>query len=219
MSLLQQLSQSLLETFRGFHGAMQLTYGVWKVLGMPYPRVSIFGGSRLKTDSTYSQKAHQLAHKLAQNKLSVLTGGGPGIMEAANCGAAHETKERTMGIGVRNLPGELGINACAQDNVLVDYFWVRKLLLLRYSIGFVIFPGGFGTLGELTDLLTLMQTKKMAHVPIILVGVDYWSSWIAWADQAEKEGCISMEERALLVTTDDLDWVVTTLIKHCKNCS
>lgn len=216
MTLYQRLKEIILVTLRGLKGITQLLHGVWKLLRLPHPRVSIFGGSRSKLDSPYAQRAHLLAHKLAQHTLSVITGGGPGIMEAVSCGVAHELKERTMGIGVSHLPGETGINSCAEQNVIVDYFWVRKWLLLDYSVGFVIFPGGFGTIDELSDVLTLMQTGKVPHSPIILVGVDFWKYWMIWIEQAEKDGFISAQERSWIMITDDLDLVVETLVEHCK---
>jgi uncharacterized protein (TIGR00730 family) len=201
--------------FHGLKGAMQLVHGVWKVLSMPSPRVTIFGASRSKLDSMYAEQAHLLAHKLAQKNIAVVTGGGPGIMEAVNCGISHELKKWTMGIGIKNLPGENGINICARDtSVIVDYFWVRKWLMLDYSEGFIIFPGGFGTLDELAELLTLMQTNKLVHSPIILVDTDFWQLWMQWVHRAEKEKFLSAKERGWIIMTDDLDFIVTTLLDH-----
>jgi uncharacterized protein (TIGR00730 family) len=219
MTLYQRLQEMVLVFLRGFTGIMQVLHGVWKLLRLPQPRISVFGGSRSKLDSPYAQQAHLLAHKLAQHNLSVLTGGGPGIMEAVSCGVAHEVKERTMGIGVSDLPGESGINSCATQNVQVDFFWVRKWLLLDYSIGFVIFPGGFGTIDELSDVLTLMQTGKVPHAPIILVGIDFWKLWMIWVKQAEQDGFINAQEVSWIMMTDDLDLVVSTLVEHCKKAN
>lgn len=213
---MSRLYESFIVGLRGLKGTIQLVRGVGKVLRLPNPRISIFGGSRSKLDSRSSQRAHLLAHRFAQHDISVLTGGGPGMMEAVSCGVLHEGHENSIGIALRNLPGESGVNPCAKDTIIVDYFWVRKWLLLDFSMGFVVLPGGFGTVDELTELLTLMQTKKIAHAPVILLNADYWKPWMMWASQAEKDGYISAEEYAWLMVTDDLDLVVTTILKHCQ---
>ena len=202
-----------------------LIYGVWKILRLPAPRITFFGGARFKPNTRFATSAHHIAKYLVANKVSVITGGGPGIMEAANCGATEAAKAmgkeiRSMGIGVKDLPKEKGINNCVQDFVMLDYVIAIKWLLMRYSKGLVIFPGGFGTADEMTELLTLIQTKKINRVPIILFGNEYWKPFMDWViNSAVKEGLISESEAKLLVVTEDEAEICSLLIKHCNACT
>lgn len=200
----------------------QLMKGIWKISRLPGPTVSIFGGSRLQGTSIYAPQAHDLAVLLVQHDISVLTGGGPGIMEAANCGAFHaETKKttaRSIGITVRGLE-EVPFNFCAQEKIIVDYFFVRKWLLIYYSVAFAIFPGGFGTLDELGEVITLMQTKKIKGVPIVLIGKNYWQPFLNWLrDYALKEGLILEADLKMIQATDDIDEALRLLKEHCDVC-
>lgn len=186
-----------------------LVRGIYKVSKLQYAPISIFGGTRLASDSIYIKQAHDLASRLALNEIPVLTGGGPGIMEAANCGASlHENNAViTMGITVTSLREREGVNKCVQESSLaLDYFFARKWLLMNYSAGFVIFPGGFGTLEEFAEVLTLMQTKARKKVPIVLIGADYWKSLVDWIyNSALKNKLISPEDVNLFKVTDDID--------------
>jgi len=183
----------------------QTLYGVWKITGVPAPRVTIFGSARLEQDDPYAKQAHKMGVMLVENKISVLTGGGPGIMEAANCGAVdQDAKVKSIGISVEDL-GE-GINPCAQISLELRYFFARKWLLTRYSSAFIVFPGGFGTLDEMAEVITMVQTKRIAPVPIVLVGVEYWEPFMHWLEsEALKHGTVSTEDIALFTITDDLD--------------
>ena len=136
----------------------------------------MFGGTHLQPDSVFMQQAAHLAHKLAHNGMPVLTGGGPGIMEAASCGAlsAHKKVITTIGISVTGLEAGLKESTCPRTVIEMDNFPARKWLLIHYSSGFAVFPGGYGTLDELMELLTLIQTKKRKKAPIVLIGSDYW---------------------------------------------
>ncbi len=195
----------------------QLLYGSWRISKLPRPMVSIFGSARTIAQDRYFKKAHELAMRLVKENISVLTGGGPGIMEAASCGAiqAHNGKTMIMGIGVTDL-GEKP-NKCVQEYFALDYFFARKWLLTRYSKGFVIFPGGFGTLDELTEILTLIQTKKLQHVPIVLFGVEFWEPLLLWLkDEALTHKTISKEDLNLFTLTDDIDRVFCLLHDTCK---
>lgn len=195
---------------------LQLLYGMWRIGGLKPPIVSIFGGARLKQTDYYALKAHELAQRLVNADVSVLTGGGPGIMQAANCGAiyAPQAKGRSIGIGVRDL-GELP-NQCMQEYMILNQFWARKWLLTRYSVAFVVFPGGFGTLDELSEVLTLMQTGRVKPVPIVLVGTEYWRLFMDWCQEALSHGTILQKELDLLFVTDDFEEVFNHTLNICK---
>lgn len=144
------------------------------------PCVSVFGSARLKPDNKYYVLAEEIAKDITDNGYGVITGGGPGIMEAANKGA-HENGGCSVGINI-TLPFEQVSNKYIDHdkNINFDYFFVRKVMLVKYSQGFVVMPGGFGTLDELFEAITLIQTLKIDKFPIILVGKDYWSGLMDW---------------------------------------
>jgi uncharacterized protein (TIGR00730 family) len=196
----------------------QLLYGIWKLSKLKKAPVTIFGGSRLGPESEYIKKAQQLATMLAEFDIPVLTGGGPGIMEAASCGIeAHKGKVvTTIGIGVKGL-GDPAFNKCVRNAIQMDTFTSRKWLLVKYSIGFAIFPGGFGTLDELAELLTLIQTKMRPKAPIVLIGKSYWKPFMDWIEQsALKHGLIRPEDVRLFSVTDDINEAFNLLQVHCK---
>lgn len=203
--------------FSFFRVQFQILYGSWKVFGLLEPRVSIFGSARLPLDSPYALKASKLAQRFVENNISVLTGGGPGIMEAASCGAEHNGKGqgKSLGIGVRGLREPK--NKCLEHYIELDYFFARKWLLTHYSQAFIVFPGGFGTVDELTEALTLMQTKKLARAPIILIGVEYWDHFMEWVKKETLEhGLIAKEDLNLFTLTDDLDEAFCIVRDKCK---
>jgi uncharacterized protein (TIGR00730 family) len=198
-------------------GMSQLLYGMWHVSGLPRPIITIFGGSRLKQDDYYAAQATALAQRCVDHNISVLTGGGPGIMEAASCGAVYSKTGtgKTIGIGVKNLKEEH--NMCVHDYIQVDQFFARKWLLTRYSSGFIVFPGGFGTLDELTELLTLMQTGFLERVPVVLVGKEYWTPFLTWlTNEGIRHGTIEMHELQLFSLSDNLDEIFTIIHTHCQ---
>lgn len=195
---------------------INMTYGMWKLSRLKEPRVTIFGGSKVGQGHVYSRKAMELAQKLVDHGISVLTGGGAGVMQAANCGAISDgTKEiRSMGIGLKSFGDD--INQCVQDYVLMNHFFSRKWLLINYSVGHVFFPGGFGTLDELSEVATLIQTHQLAYsVPVILIGVEYWKPLLEWANKAVSEGLLKEKDRGVLVVTDDLDEALRILKARC----
>lgn len=201
----------------------QLMKGIWKITNLPGPVVSIFGGSKLKMTSHYAIIAHDLAALLIQHDISVITGGGTGIMESANCGAAHaetgKTTARSIGITVKDLEKEL-FNTCAQEKIIVDYFFVRKWLMVNYSVAFAFFPGGFGTLDEFGEVITMMQAKKLPGVPVVLIGTNYWGPYLQWLrDYPLKQGLITQENLDLIQMTDTIDEVLRLLKEHCEVCS
>jgi uncharacterized protein (TIGR00730 family) len=197
----------------------QLLYGISKLSRLKKAPVTIFGGTRLNADSIYIKKAQELAGMLADNNIPVLTGGGPGIMEAASCGAAMRQGKivTTIGIGVKGLKEPLPFNKCVKETIEMDYFFSRKWLLVKYSVGFAVFPGGFGTLDELMELLTLIQTKMRPKAPIVLIGKEYWQPFLRWVeDSALKNGLITEQDAALFSVTDDICEAFNLLHATCQ---
>lgn len=177
------------------------------------PCVSIFGSARTKPDSKYYQLAEDIANKLTKEGYGVISGGGPGIMEAANKGA-KAGKGKSVGLNIR-LPFEQSSNIYVDldKNIVFDYFFVRKTIFLKYSQGFIAMPGGFGTLDELFEALTLVQTSKIAHFPVILVGSEYWGGLLNWikATMLEKEHNINPDDLQLFHLVDTADEAVKIL--------
>lgn len=144
------------------------------------PCVSIFGSARTKPDQPHYKMAEEIAAKLVRHGYGVVTGGGPGIMEAGNKGAKSENG-KSVGLGIE-LPFEQGNNIYIDPDKLIsfDYFFVRKVMFVKYSQGFIVMPGGFGTLDELFEAITLIQTNKIGRFPIVLVGKEYWGGLLDW---------------------------------------
>lgn len=199
--------------------AVQLTYGIWKISQLEHPLVSIFGSSKVAPESEYAQLARMMGARLADADISVITGGGPGIMEAANCGAQRTKGEvRTLGISVRGLEHERR-NLCVDDYMVMSYYFSRKWLLTQYSIAFIIFPGGVGTLEELAELLTLMQTRARAHAPIVLLGEEYWDHIVRWLrEQALPNKLIFASDLERITVTDDIDLAYKIVKDYCEAC-
>lgn len=144
------------------------------------PCVSIFGSARTKPDNEYYQMAEEIAAKLVRHGYGVVTGGGPGIMEAGNKGAQSENG-KSVGLNIE-LPHEQGNNIYIDPDKIIsfDYFFVRKVMFVKYSQGFIVMPGGFGTLDELFEAITLIQTNKIGRFPIVLVGTEFWGGLLDW---------------------------------------
>ena len=166
------------------------------------PAVTIFGSARTpRTDPMYGV-AVATARRLARAGFAIITGGGPGIMEAANRGA-REAKGRSIGCGIE-LPHEQGLNPFVDEAINFRYFFVRKTMFVKYAEAFVIFPGGFGTLDELFEALTLIQTKKVRNFPVVMVGTEYWAGLFDWCRRTLlARGTISPGDLDLLQCTDD----------------
>jgi uncharacterized protein (TIGR00730 family) len=171
------------------------------------PCISLFGSARTKPDSKYYKIGTEIAEKLAKAGYGVITGGGPGVMEAANKGAQNGGGP-SVGLNI-DLPFEQNHNTYIdrEHNLEFDYFFVRKVIFVKYSQGFVILPGGFGTLDELFEALTLIQTKKINKRPIVLVGSDYWSGLLQWikSTMLEKEQNIHQEDLDQFALVDSAD--------------
>jgi hypothetical protein len=173
------------------------------------PCVSIFGSARTKPDQKYYDLAVKVAQTLAENGYGVITGGGPGIMEAGNRGA-HLAGGTSVGLNI-DLPFEQHDNPYIDDDKSLDfdYFFVRKVMFVKYSQGFVVLPGGFGTLDELFEAITLIQTHKIGKFPIVLVGSDYWRGLLDWIKNTMVTGAtISPEDMNLIRLVDTEDEVV-----------
>ena len=174
------------------------------------PCVSIFGSARTKPDNKYYQNAVDIADKLAKLGYGVITGGGPGIMEAGNKGA-FDAGGKSVGLNI-DLPFEQNHNPYidAEHNLEFDYFFVRKVIFVKYSQAFVIMPGGLGTLDEMFEALTLIQTKKINKRPVVLFGKSYWTGLIKWIKEVmlEEENNISPQDLDLFIIADSIDEAV-----------
>jgi uncharacterized protein (TIGR00730 family) len=176
------------------------------------PAISVFGSARTARDHREYAAAQEVGGRLAEAGYAVITGGGPGIMEAANKGA-FEAGGTSIGLGIE-LPHEQGINKWVEIGVNFRYFFVRKTCFVKYSRGFVVFPGGFGTLDEMFEALTLVQTGKVTRFPIILVGTTYWSGLVDWIrNTLAAESKIAHNDHELLYLTDDPAEVVDAIRK------
>lgn len=184
--------------------------GLWHLSKLKKPIVTMFGGKHVRQDEEYYHQAYYASECLLKQGMSVLTGGGPGIMEAA-LKAAKGLKNRSLGISVKGVDPEFcpvaGIKTIEMGN-----FAVRKKLLISYSCGFIIFPGGLGTLNEMTEVLNLFKADKLKEVPLILIGSSYWASITRWIDQAIKLRYILPEAGKLYTITDDIDFAVTHIV-------
>ena len=182
------------------------------------PSVSIFGSARTKPDNKYYLLAEKIAYKISKAGYGVITGGGPGIMEAGNKGA-HLGEGTSVGLNIE-LPFEQHYNPYIDKdkNLNFDYFFVRKVMFIKYSQGFVVMPGGFGTLDEMFEAITLIQTKKIGKFPIILVGSHYWSGLIDWIKNVmiAEEHNANIEDLNLIKIVDTEDEVVAELDRFYK---
>ena len=164
--------------------------------------VSIFGSARTPEDDPFYTAARDLGRRLGEEGFAVITGGGPGIMEAANRGA-REAGVPSIGLGIE-LPEEQSLNDWVDVPLDFHYFFTRKVMFVRYASAFVVFPGGFGTLDELFEAATLRQTEKIRWFPVILFGTDYWGGLIEWLrDPVQAEGKVSADDVDLIEVTDD----------------
>lgn len=179
------------------------------------PSVSIFGSARIPPDSEYYNMGVEVAQHIARKGFAIITGGGPGIMEAANKGA-QEARGSSCGLAI-DLPFEYEPNRFIDVKYRLSfrYFFVRKVMFIRYAKGYVFLPGGFGTLDELFEALTLIQTKKIKSFPIYLMGKTYWEGMLQWIkDVMLKKECISPEDLNLFQVTDDPEEVANGIERH-----
>ena len=194
------------DTWRLFKILSEFVEG-FEMMSEVHPAVSIFGSARIKPeDETYIQTV-EIAKKLSENGFNIITGGGPGIMEAGNKGA-QEGKGKSVGVNIK-LPMEQQANAFTDLQLELNYFFVRKVMFIKYAQAYVGMPGGFGTLDEIFEAITLIQTKRIKPFPVILVGTEYWSGLLDWIkDTLLKKNLISADDIDLVRLTDDPDEVV-----------
>jgi len=180
------------------------------------PAVSIYGSARLKPNSPYYKLATQISRKLSDAGFAVISGGGPGIMEAANKGA-HAGKAPSVGLNIE-LPHEQSGNQWQDISLRFRHFFTRKVTFVKNSDAVIVMPGGFGTLDELAEVLTLIQTKKSRHVPIILVGGEFWQGLLGWfKDSLVPMGLINPDDMNLMQVIDDPDQVLDAVLKFYED--
>jgi uncharacterized protein (TIGR00730 family) len=211
------------------HGAAFIKEDPWRVLRIMgefvesfetmsrvSPAVTVFGSARTPKRDPFYKASVQLGKKLAQHKIPVITGGGPGIMEAANKGATlgHGT---SVGLNIQ-LPHEQAGNEFANLPLHFHYFFSRKVCFAKYSVAFVFMPGGFGTLDELFEVLTLVQTERIPKFPLILFGRRYWTGLLRWmkTELRERNRFIGPDDLKLLTLTDDVEEAVTIVLEYLK---
>ena len=199
------------ESWRMFRIMGELVEGFDKLSDVE-PAVTIYGSARVKADDELYAQAEEIAYRLGQMGFSIITGGGPGVMEAANKGAL---KAGVISVGLNiELPEEQASNAYTTKSITFDHFFARKVMLVKYAIAFVIMPGGLGTLDELTEVLTLMQTHKIRPFPVILFRSDYWKGFLDWLQGSVLDrGFISADDLGLLRVCEHPDEVVNAVQK------
>lgn len=167
------------------------------------PCITVFGSARFKEDHPYYQQAREFGKRIAESGLTTMTGGGPGIMEAANRGA-FENNGKSIGCNIR-LPFEQQANPYVQKTVTFEHFFVRKVLLVKYSYAFIILPGGFGTMDEFFEILTLIQTRSVTSFPVVLFGKEYYKNLLETIEDMASRGTISKEDMSLVLITDSVE--------------
>ncbi len=184
----------------------------FRVLHFGGPCVTVFGSARFGQSHPYYPIARELGRRVSLLGFTVMTGGGPGLMEAANRGA-FEAGGRSIGVNIE-LPMEQDPNPFLYREVTCHYFFVRKVLLFKYSYAFVGLPGGFGTLDELCEALTLIQTGKIQNYPVVLIGTEYWAAFMTQLQQMVDQGAVTASDLDLLKVTDDLDEAIRHIELH-----
>ena len=199
------------DSWRMFHILAEFVEG-FEALAECRPSVSIFGSSRAKPEDETYQKAEAIAQLLAENGFGVITGGGPGVMEAANKGAAF-AGGKSIGLNIQ-IPLEQTANPYANIRLNFRYFFVRKVMFVKYAVAYIILPGGFGTLDELFESLTLIQTQKIKPFPVILVGSTYWKGLLDWMKEVVlKEGKASPSDLEILQIIDEPAEIIKAIKK------
>jgi uncharacterized protein (TIGR00730 family) len=184
----------------------------FEALAKYHPAVSIFGSTRVKPGDEVYQKAEQIGKLLAENGFAVITGGGPGVMEAANKGA-FSAGGKSIGLNIE-LPLEQKPNPYTNITLNFRYFFVRKVMFVKYAVAYIILPGGFGTMDELLESITLIQTQKIKPFPVILVGSNYWKGFLDWIKEVVlKEGKISSADLDILQLIDKPEEIVKAIKK------
>ena len=197
------------ESWRMFRIIGELVEGFDKLSGVE-PAVTIYGSARLSPEEELYTQTEDIAYRLGQKGFSIITGGGPGVMEAANKGA-REAGATSIGLNIE-LPEEQAPNVYATKSITFNHFFARKVMLVKYATAFIIIPGGLGTLDELTEVLTLMQTHKMKPFPVILFSSSYWKGFLDWLQGSVlSRGFIFEEDLDMLTICDEVELVVETV--------
>ena len=187
----------------------------FEALSQVGPAVTVFGSARMQPENPYYQAALELAKGVAKHNLAVITGGGPGIMEAANKGAAA-AKGKSVGLNIE-LPHEQAGNRFANIPIHFHYFFSRKVCFVKYSIAFVFMPGGFGTLDEFFEVLTLVQTQRIPEFPMILFGKTYWEGLLGWMKNTmEPNKFIGPNDLKLVTVTDSADEAISVILDYLR---
>ena len=203
------------ESWRMFRIIGELVEGFDTLTGME-PAVTIYGSARLSPDDPMYAKTEDIAYRLGNLGFSIFTGGGPGIMEAANKGALRSNCT-SVGLNI-DIPQEQTLNQYTNVSIEFHHFFVRKVMLVKYASAFICMPGGLGTLDELTEVLTLIQTKKIKPFPVVLVGSNYWKGFLDWLkDTVLKRGAISPEDLDLLRVCDEPEEIIDIVQNWHKN--
>jgi len=208
----EMLSQ---ETWRMFRIMSEFVDG-FEVMSRVGPAVAIFGSARTPETEPYYQSACEAAKKLVEKEFAVITGGGPGIMEAGNRGA-KEAGGVSVGLNIQ-LPFEQQPNPYQTHELMFRYFFVRKVMFVKYAMGFIVYPGGYGTMDELFESMTLIQTQKILPFPVVCVGKDFWGGLVDWMKDKMQEQykTIGPKDLDLFIVTDDLDEAVDHIVKNFK---
>jgi uncharacterized protein (TIGR00730 family) len=202
------------DSWRMFRIIGELVEGFDRLSGVE-PAVTIYGSARIGADSPFYIQTEEIAYRLGKLGFSIITGGGPGIMEAANRGGLR-AGVRSLGLNIE-LPEEQTVNSYTTESITFKHFFARKVMLVKYATAFVIMPGGLGTLDELTEVLTLMQTKKIRPFPVVLYQSDYWNGFLNWLKSTILDnGYISEEDIGLLRVCDNPDEVVEAMDRWYK---
>lgn len=186
----------------------------FRTLHFAGPCITVFGSARFKEDNIYYQKAREFGQRIADLGLTTMTGGGPGIMEAANRGA-FENSGISIGCNIK-LPFEQHYNPYLTRSVTFEHFFVRKVLLVKYSYAFIIMPGGFGTMDEFFETLTLVQTKTINYFPIVIFGKEFYKDMMEAIEDMAEKGTISKEDLDLVLFTDDIDEAMDHITQYLK---
>jgi hypothetical protein len=202
---------TLKDSWRLFHILAEFVEG-FENLADVHPAVTVFGSARAKKGDQLYTTAYELARVLGRNKFNVITGGGPGVMEAVNKGAKEEGAQ-SVGINIE-LPFEQKPNPFITVPLSFKYFFVRKVMFIKYAIAYIVLPGGFGTLDEFFEAITLVQTNKIRPFPVVLVGSDFWGSLVEWMEKNMlSRGLISKDDLSIFRIMDDPEEIVAYIKK------
>ncbi|MBS1653419.1 MAG: TIGR00730 family Rossman fold protein [Bacteroidetes bacterium] len=202
------------ELFFSFRVFRQFING-FRTLHFVGPCITVFGSARFKEDHLYYNKAREFGKLIAEMGMTTMTGGGPGIMEAANRGA-FENKGKSVGCNIQ-LPFEQKPNPYVQTSITFEHFFVRKVMMVKYSYAFIIMPGGFGTMDEFFETLTLVQTNTITQFPIVLFGKEFYKPLLATIESMAQQGTISKEDMSLVLVTDDVQEAMDHIHSYIKD--